>query len=74
MNIVIVTDKSEAEPLAKSLQENAPSPMSYSNSLKSSLPPAIFEEDKIVETYPLKVNSVKIINSDETFRGNIATK
>jgi zinc protease len=74
MNIVIVTDKSEAEPLTKSLQENAPSPMSYSNSLKSSLPPAIFEEDKIVETYPLKVNSVKIINSDETFRGNVAMK
>jgi zinc protease len=74
MDIVIVTDKSEAEPLARSLKENAPSPMSYSSSLKSSLPPAILEEDKIVESYPLKVNSVKIINSDETFRGNVAMK
>jgi zinc protease len=74
MNIVIVTDKTEAEPLAKSLQENTPSPMSYSNTLKSALPAEIFEEDKIVEAYPMQVKTVRIINSDETFRGNIAAK
>jgi zinc protease len=74
MNIVIVTDKTEAEPLAKSLQENTPSPMTYSNTLKSALPAEIFEEDKIVEAYPMQVKTVRIINSDETFRGNIAAK
>lgn len=68
MDIVIVTDKTEAEPLAKSLRENAPSPMAYSNTLKSALPASIFEEDKIVESYPMPVKSVNIISSDEPFR------
>jgi zinc protease len=69
MDIVIVTDQSEAEPLAKSLQENAPSPMSYSNNLKSALPASILEEDKVVEQYPMKVNKVIIISSDLPFTG-----
>lgn len=68
MDIVIVTDKSEAEPLAESLRNNIPSPMSYSNSLRSSLAPAILEEDKMVEKYPMPVNNVRVIDSDKTFR------
>jgi zinc protease len=68
MDILIVTDKSEAEPLAKSLKENAPSPMSYSNTLKSSLSNDILEEDKTVEKYPMPVKNVTIVNSDDTFR------
>ncbi len=68
MDIVIVTDKSEAEPLAKSLKENLPSPMSYSNSLKSSLSKSILDEDKVVEAYPVSVKSVTIIESDKPFR------
>jgi zinc protease len=68
MDIAIVTDKSEAEPLAKSLKSNAPSPMSYSNVLKSSLPKEVFEEDKKIENYPLNIKSVSIVNSAETFR------
>jgi zinc protease len=68
MDIVIVTDKSEAEPLAKSLREGSPSPMSYSNSLKSALSAAILDEDKVVETYPMPVKSVKIVDSDKVFR------
>ncbi len=68
MDILIVTDKSEAEPLAKSLRENLPSPMSYSNTLKSALSNDILEEDKVVEKYPMPVKSVKIVNSDDTFR------
>lgn len=68
MDIVIVTDKSEAEPLAKSFREELVSPMSYSNSLKSSLNPQILEEDKIVEKYPMKVKSVTIVDSDTMFR------
>jgi zinc protease len=68
MYIAIVTDKTEAEPLAKSLKANSPSPMSYSNTLKSALPPTVFEEDKKVENYPLNVKSVSIVNSADTFR------
>lgn len=68
MYIAIVTDKSEAEPLAKSLKGNMPSPMSYSNTLKSALPKEVFEEDKQVENYPLNVKSVSIVNSADTFR------
>ena len=68
MDIVVITDKSEAEPLAKNLRENSPSPMSYSNSLKSALSSDILEEDKMVENYPMPVKSVRIVNSDNTFR------
>ena len=69
MDIAIVTDQTEAEPLARSLRENAPSPMSYSNNLRSALPASILEEDKIVEQYPMKVNKVTIISSDQPFTG-----
>jgi zinc protease len=68
MDIVIVTDKSEAEPLAQSLKENSPSPMSYSNDLKSALSAKILEEDKLVEKYPMLVKEVKITDSKDTFR------
>jgi zinc protease len=64
-----VTDQSEAEPLANSLRTNASSPMSYSNNLRSALPASILEEDKIVQQYPLKVNKVTIISSDQPFTG-----
>ncbi len=68
MDIVIVTDTSEAAPLAKSFQNGLVSPMSYSNSLKSSLPATILEEDKVVEKYPMPVKSVTITESDNVFR------
>ncbi len=67
MQIVIVTDESEVTPLAESLRNNSPSPMSYSNSLKSSLPEDILSEDKIVSAYPLPVKNVRIIDSNDTF-------
>jgi zinc protease len=66
--VTIVTDKSEAEPLKKSLESNAVSPMSYSSGLKSSLSKEILEEDKSVEGYALNVKSVAIINSADTFK------
>jgi zinc protease len=69
MDIVIITDKSEAEPLAESLRNNAPSPMSYSNTLKPTLSAEIFAEDKVVENYPLPVKSVKIIDTSKPFKG-----
>ena len=68
MDVVIITDKTESEPLAKSLRENTPSPMSYSNTLKSALSNDILEEDKTVEKYPVPVKNVTIVNSDDTFR------
>jgi zinc protease len=69
MYVTIVTDKSEAEPLAKSLKENSSSPMSYSNSLKSSLSEKILTEDKTIENYKLNVKDVKIVDSKDTFGG-----
>ncbi len=74
MDILIITDKSEAEPLAKSLRDNAPSPMSYSNTLKSALSKDILEEDKTVESYPMPVKSAKVVSSDDTFRTTESAK
>lgn len=68
MFITIITDKSEAEPLAKSLKENLTSPMSYSNLVKSGLPQDILEKDQAVQDFKLNVTSVKIINSADTFQ------
>ncbi|MCB0292837.1 MAG: hypothetical protein KDH97_21460, partial [Calditrichaeota bacterium] len=68
MFITIVTDQSEAEPLAKSLRENLPSPMSYANVVKEGLPEAVRQEDAAVADYKLNVKSVKIVNSAETFK------
>ena len=68
MDITIVTDKSEAEALANALKDNDPSPMSYSNLVKENLPEEITTEDKEVANYKLNVNSVKIINSEDTFK------
>ncbi len=68
MFVTIVTDESEAEPLAKSLLENQPSPMSYSNLVKSGLPAEVLAEDDEVANYKLNVKSVNIINSADTFK------
>ena len=66
--VTIVTDKTEAEPLKKSLESNLPSPMSYSNVLKGSLSKEILDEDKTIEGYSLNVKKVAVINSSDTFR------
>ena len=68
MCVTIVTDKSEAEPLAKSLKENLTSPMSYSNIVKAGLPKEVLAEDVVVANYKLNINEVKIINSADTFK------
>jgi zinc protease len=68
MFVVVVTDKSEADELAKSLKENAPSPMSYSNFVKSGLPKEVLAEDDIVANYKLNIKSVKIVDSKDTFK------
>lgn len=68
MEVVIITDESEATPLAESLRSNKPSPMSYSNTLKSSLPKTILDEDSVVSTFPLNVKEVRMVKSAETFK------
>ena len=68
MKITIVTDVSEAEPLAKSLKENLPSPMSYSNIVKAGLPEEVLKEDKATEDFNLNVKEVTIIDSKDTFK------
>lgn len=60
MYITMITDSNEAEPLKKSLITNAPSPMSYSNIIRESLPERVFEADKKVEAYPMNVKKVTI--------------
>jgi len=68
MFIAIITDKTEAVPLARSLRDNLASPMSYSNVLKGVLTPEIFNEDKLVENYVMKVSNINIIDSNTTFK------
>jgi len=68
MYITIITDKSEAEPLAESIRSNKPSPMTYSNLVKENLPEDILKEDEEAANYKLNVKSVKIIDSEEMFK------
>lgn len=66
--VTIVTDTSEAQPLADSLINNTPSPMSYSNLVAAGLSDEIKAEDELVASYPLNVKSVTIIESADTFQ------
>lgn len=68
MFISIVTDRSEAIPLAQSLRDNLPSPMSYSKTLEAVLTDKIRKEDEVVASFPLNVTSVTIVESGDTFR------
>jgi len=68
MDIAIITDKSEAEPLAKNLKENLVSPMSYSNMVKAGLPKSVLNEDDAAAAFHLNVREVNIINSEDTFK------
>ena len=67
MDVVIITDDSEAKPLADSFKNNTTSPMSYADQLKAELPEEVLLEDAEVENYPLNVKSVEIISSEEPF-------
>ena len=68
MFVVIVTDDSEAQPLADSLINNTPSPMSYSNLVKSGLPTEVLAEDDEIASYPLNIKNVTVVNSADTFK------
>ncbi len=66
--VTIVTDSSEAQPLADSLINNTPSPMSYSNLVKSGLPADVLAEDETVAEYPLNISKVTVVQSADTFK------
>ena len=68
MDVAIVTDTSEAKPLAEALRNNEYSPMSYSNFVKENLPKEVLTEDEEVANYKLNINSVKIVPSEDTFK------
>jgi len=68
MFVTIVTDRSEAQPLAASLIGNLASPMSYSELVRSGLPEDVLAEDEAVAVYPLNVRKVTIVDSADTFR------
>lgn len=66
--VTIVTDSSEAQPLADSLINNTTSPMTYSNLVKSGLPADVLAEDEQVAVYPLNITKVSIVRSADTFK------
>ncbi|MDX5345856.1 MAG: insulinase family protein [Hymenobacteraceae bacterium] len=68
MYITIVTDDSEAAPLAEALRTNKPSPMSYSNLVKEGLPKEVLAEDDEIAKYPLNITKVTVVESDQTFQ------
>ncbi|MDZ7623950.1 MAG: pitrilysin family protein [Ignavibacteriaceae bacterium] len=68
MKITIVTDVSEAEPLAESLKSNTISPMSYSDMVKAGLSEDILSEDTATENFKLNVKNVTIVDSKDTFK------
>jgi len=68
MFVTIITDESEAQPLADSLINNTASPMSYSNLVKSGLPAEVLAEDDLVAVYPLNIKKVNIVQSADTFQ------
>jgi zinc protease len=68
MEVVIVTDESEVGPITESLNGKNPGEVSYSNTLKSSLPEEILAEDKVVAKFPLKINQIRVVSSDEPFQ------
>ena len=68
MKITIVTDKSEAQALAKSLKNNLTSSMSYSNLVKVGLPEEVLSEDLGTENFKLNVRKVTIVDSKDTFK------
>jgi len=68
MFVTIVTDDTESGPLKKALEQNSPSPMSYSNIVKEGLPKDVLAEDDIIANYKLNVSDVKIVKTKETFK------
>lgn len=67
MFVNMITDKGEVEELKSSLLSNKISPMSYANSIRESLPPEVFELDKMIESLKINIKGVQIIPPEELF-------
>jgi len=74
MFVTIITDNSEAEPLAESFRLNLKSPMSYSNLVKKGLPKELLKQDEQAANFNLNINNTKVINSKDTFKKEIEKK
>lgn len=68
MYVTIVTNESEAKPLAEAMMNHLPSPMSYSNIVKAGLPKEVLAEDDEIANYELKVKNVTIVDNQDTFK------
>ncbi|WP_400191829.1 M16 family metallopeptidase [Hymenobacter sp. B81] len=68
MYVTIVTDDSEAQPLADVLKNNTPSPMSYAKVVREGLPKEVLAEDEQVAGFKLNVSEVKIVDTKDTFK------
>lgn len=68
MFVTIITDKSEATPLAESFKLNKKSSMSYSNIVKEGLPEKVLQQDEAAATFQLNVKGVRVIDSKDTFK------
>ncbi len=68
MFVTIITDVSEAQPLAESLLNNLSSPMSYSDVVREGLSEALQEEDALVAEFPLNITSVRVVDSKDTLQ------
>jgi len=68
MFVTIITDVTEAQPLADSLLNNLSSPMSYSDVVREGLSQALKDEDALVADFPLNIRSVKVVDSQDTFQ------
>lgn len=68
MYVTIVTDDSEAQPLADVLKNNTASPMSYAKVVREGLPKEILTEDEQVATYKVNVTNVKVVDTKDTFK------
>ncbi|SDL97572.1 zinc protease [Catalinimonas alkaloidigena] len=68
LDVVMITDEAEAAPLKTLLETQAPSPMSYANVVRESLPESVFELDKTVEAFPLRVDEVTVVPPADVFQ------
>lgn len=66
--VTIVTDDSEALPLAQALESNTNVAKSYSNLMREGLPQKVRDEDAQIANFRLNIKSVKIVDTKDTFK------
>lgn len=66
--VAVITDTSEAEKLAKSIENNGSAPIVYSPLVRKGLPQEVTEEDKEIDKYKLNIRKVEVVDSATLFR------